>query len=880
MVCSVGTGTVAEYYLGEQAGYYTDGREPQGRWYTPSGAFDLENGAVVDDQIFKNLHGGISPDGAVLGQNNQSLKSERVGGYDLTFSAPKSVSVMWAVADADLRAVIEAAQAKAARAALDVLKDNASYCRRGKGGATLEKVAFLGATFQHGEARPTERADGSVASDPQLHTHAVVFNIAEREDGTWGALDGRHFYKWKMAAGALYRAHLASELQRELGVEIEVSRNGLFEVAGITKDIRDHFSSRRNGIEEDLAARGLKTKDAQALASAVTKTSRRTKSQGEETAEGRHDRWKREAESLGLTGQTLTDCVSSQVSDRKPESFAERIEQIPRDLTEHEAVFRLETLYRAVAEAALETGASTQEIERAVSGLLSGPVVEIGRDEIGLAMYSTEEMIRTEKELVEIAERGGTKGTHRLSLSDVTTLLENGDLSSEQRMAVESVTTGADICVMEGAAGAGKTHALRSVADAYRGDGYRVIGTSIAWRMANQLGEDLNIDSKATDAWLAQGKAGLPFLDDKTVLIVDEAGQLSSGQMLKVLQAAEEAHSKVIFTGDQRQLQAIGAGPGLRLVAEQVGVVRIDTIIRQREAWARTAVQDFSLGRADKAISAFEQREALQWCADGNEAVAAAVYDWKDFKSSNSAKTALIMAKTNKQVRALNTEMRRHLREEGHLRGDDHRIKAVDASGRAYDLDVATGDQVMFKKRIDELGMVNGTTGIVTRIEPVRSGHKFYMDVQGRQIEFTTSELFDDKGRVPLAHGYAATVYSSQGTTVDAAYVVADHTLKRNEIYVAASRSRDGCRIYLDREGVEKSARSQMPLSDIARSSIPKARLRKHLSDAWSRAQMKSSTRDFDNSTTPVVQQRQEKTVPDSASKNIKMRLPRIELGR
>jgi len=848
MVCSVGTGTAAEYYLGEQTGYYTDGREPQGRWYTPSGAFDLENGAAVDDETFKNLHGGISPDGEPLAQNNQSLKSERVGGYDVTFSAPKSVSVMWAVADGDVRAAIEAAQERATRAALDVLKDNASYCRRGKGGTSLEKVEFLGATFQHGEARPTERADGSVASDPQLHTHAVVFNIAERQDGTWGALDGRHFYKWKMAAGALYRAHLASELQRELGVEIEVSRNGLFEVAGISKDIRDHFSSRRNGIEEDLATRGLKTKDAQALASAVTKASRRTKSQGGETAENRHDRWKREAESLGLTGQMLADCVSTQVSGRKSETFAERIEQIPRDLTEHEAVFRLETLYRAAAEAALETGASSEDIERGVSSLLSGSVVEIGQDELGLAMYSTEEMIRTEKELVEIAERGAARGKHRLSLSDVTIQLENGDLSSEQRMAVESVTTGANICVMEGAAGAGKTHALRSVANAYRGDGYRVIGTSTAWRMANQLGDDLNIESKATDAWLAQGKSGSPFLDEKTVLIVDEAGQLSSAQMLKVLQAAEEAHAKVIFTGDQRQLQAIGAGPGLRLVAEQVGVVRIDTIVRQREAWARTAVQDFSLGRADKAISAFEQRDALQWCGDGKEAVEAAVCDWKEFKSSNSAKTALVMAKTNKQVRALNTQMRHHLRDAGQLRGDDYRIKAVDASGRGYDLDVAAGDQIMFKKRIDEFGVVNGTTGMVRRIEVVRSGHKMTIDLQGRQIEFTTVELADDKGRVPLAHGYAATVYSSQGATVDSAYVVADHTLKRNEIYVAASRARDSCQIYLDRKGIEKSARSQMPLSDAARSDIQKNILRQHLSEAWGRAQTKTSTRDFSSS--------------------------------
>lgn len=881
MVCSVGTGTVAEYYLNEQAEYYTSGKEPNGRWYTPAVTFGLEDGSAVNAEVFRNVHAGFSPDGNQLGQDNQSLKTTRVGGYDLTFSAPKSVSVLWAVADNDIRATIEEAQGHAARAALDLLSKHAGYARRGKGGVTLEKVKMFGATFQHGEARPVVRDDGSVASDPQLHTHSVVFNLAERNDGTWGALDGRHFYKWKMTAGAIYRAHLAHELQENLGVDIEINNDGLFELAGISEGVRDHFSSRRNAIKQDLAARGLSTKEAQALASALTKSSRRTKTTNDETVENRHVRWKREAEQKGLTKEAIAACMNKQPQDVLHKTFTERLREIPRQLTESDAVFRLETLYRAAAAEALETGVAMNEIDREVSKLLNGAdIVKIGKDEIGIPLYSTPEMIKVENDLVAAAQRGRDLKRHCLSVLDVNLRLQSSNLTSEQRMAVEFVTTGADIAVMEGSAGAGKTHALRSVANAYRDGGYRVLGTSTAWRMANQLGDDLNVESKATDAWLAQDKIGKPFLDDKTVLIVDEAGQLSSGQMLKVFQAAEQARSKVIFTGDQRQLQAIGAGPGLRLVSEQVGVVRIDTIVRQREAWARKAVEYLSLGHADKAISAFEQRNILQWCAGSKEAVEAAVSDWKDFKSSNPVKTALIMAKTNKQVRELNTQMRLHLREAGKLRGDDHRVKSADASGRAYDLDIAIGDQVMFKKRTDELGVINGTTGMVTQIEPVQSGHKFFMDVQGRQIEFTTSEIADDKGRVPLAHGYAATVYSSQGLTVDTSYVVADHTMKRNEIYVAASRARDGCRIYLDRDGIEKSARSQMPLSDVARSAIPKERLRQHLSEAWARAQTKSSTRDFDHSARSSVMQRQEKSDPESVRRNTKIKMSQMEIER
>ena len=439
---------------------------------------------------------------------------------------------------------------------------------------------------------------------------------------------------------------------------------------------------------------------------------------------------------------------------------------------------------------------------------------------------------------------------------------------------------GADIVVMEGSAGAGKTHALRTVAEAYREKGYRVIGTSTAWRMANQLGEDLAIESRATDAWLAQEKSGKPFLDRETVLIVDEAGQLSSRQMFKVLEAAEREQAKVILTGDQRQLQAIGAGPGLRLVAEKIGVARIDTIVRQREAWMREAVEDLSLGRADKAIEAFERRGALSWCVDGKDAVSKAVADWKTFRESNPNKTALIMAKSNKQVRALNAEMREHLRQEGVLSGDDHLVRTLDSSGRRGQIAIATGDQVLFKKRIDNIGVINGTAGVIVHVEAEASSVRMSINIAGRRIEFSANDIADDRGHMPLAHGYAPTIYSSQGATVDSAFVIADHSLKRNEIYVAASRARTDCRIYLDSSSLEKSVRARMLLDDPGRVATSKQHLRQHLCESWARPQTKSSTLDFKSLESSAEYRHAERAVRPSETKSRQMRLPRIELGR
>jgi len=880
MVCSVGTGTAAEYYLNEQVEYYTGGKEPKGRWYALPTAFDLKDGAAINAEAFRNLHAGLSPDGIPLGQKDKSFKSARVGGYDLTFSAPKSVSILWAVADEGIRTAIEVAQERAARAALDVLSRNASYARRGKGGGTLEKVKMIGATFQHGEARPVVRDDGSVASDPQLHTHSVVFNMAERNDGTWGALDGRHFYKWKMAAGAIYRAHLAHEMRTNLGVEIEVKKYGMFELVGISDDVRDHFSLRRNEINKNLAAIGLNTKDAQALASAVAKSSRRTKVSGDETAQGRHVRWKREAEELGLTEKTVAACVNKHVQDLPTITFADKLREIPNQLTEHEAVFPLETLYRAVAETALASGVSSNQVDRIVNQMMRDEdVIEIGSDELCLPVFSTSEMVSIEHELVDVAARRGKLRKHRLETRAVETHLRSSKLTQEQQVAVRFVTCGADVAVLEGSAGAGKTYALKTVADAYRAEGYRVIGTSTAWRMARQLRDDLGVEAKATDAWLAQDKAGKTFLDRKTVLFVDEAGQLSSRQMLKVLKAAEDAQAKVILTGDQRQLQAIGAGPGLRLVAEQAGVARIDTIIRQRDAWARHAVEDLSLGRADKAVAAFEEHDTLVWCSDGADAVQKAVGDWKSFKESSPNKTAMVLAKTNAQVRALNMEMRSYLRETGCLRGDEHTISVVDTSGRSNDLEIAPGDQVLFKKRIDELGVINGSLATVTHIEADQKGLNISIDVDGCSVNFAMSAIADHKGRVPIAHGYASTIFSAQGATVDAAYVVADHTMRRNEAYVAASRAREITCLYLDREKIDNAARSQMPLSEPARSMITHEQRRQVLVETWKRTQTKSSTRDFIISSA-LAEQRLMNKVSMKNMPTQKVQLPQIELGK
>ena len=881
MVCSVGVGTVADYYINEQAEYYTGGKEPTGKWYAPKGFLGIDDGEAVAPDMFRNLHDGLAPNGRALTTKSLSPLVKRVGGYDLTFSAPKSVSVLWAVGDEETRVSIEKAQEEAARAALDILQRHAGFARRGKGGATLEPVNFSGATFQHGEARPTVRPDGTIAADPQLHTHAVVFNLAKRGDGSWGAVDGRHFFKWKMAAGAIYRAELASRLRSDMGLAIAVDEKGLFELEAVPKTVREHFSSRRGEIEKELAVHGLATKEAQKFAAVIAKTGRRTKSGLAESAESRHHRWQLEARDLGFECAKAEPLIRQKIGPRATPCLDEKLAQIAHGLTEHESTFRLEDLYRASAQAALETGSGMKAVDQGIQSLLSnGTILDIRRDDLGLPVYSTEEMIAIESEVVRLANAGINKHRHRLEETSVGHKLAQQSLTDEQRAGALFVTTGADIAVLEGSAGAGKTHTLKSVADVYRDQGYRVIGTATAWRMALQLGQELNIRSQATDAWLAQAEAGKPFLDDKTILIVDEAGQLSSRQMLRLLRAADSAQAKVILTGDQRQLQAIGAGPGLRMVAEQTGIARIDTIVRQWDAWARQAVTDLSLGRAEEAVAALEDRGAICWCKDARDAVAQAVQGWKDAKAADSNGTYSIIAKTNAQVRALNRELRDYLRGEGILRGPDHAVKIVGNSGKKHDLAVAIGDQILFKKRIPDLDVINGTVGVVERIDGLGPDTVLRLRVEGRRIEASAQAHGDEQGRLPIAHAYATTIYASQGATVDRAYVIANHRLKRNEIYVAASRAREATRIYVDETSVANSLKKQAMLSDPKRREVSRADLRNYLVSAWSQAQSKSSTRDYEFPPATAAEPSRAHNTGGRKSTAWPRFMPKLELGR
>ena len=397
-----------EYCLEEQANYYLGGREPDGKWLASGNALGIKDGAIVDNGQFRNLHEGWTADGQVqIGATN--AKGERVGGYDIQFGAPKSVAILWALADDVTRSKIESCQERAVRAALGFMENAAGQIRTGHNGVNIEKVRIHGATFQHGEARPTLRADGQYRSDMLLHTHSIIFNIGLGADGKWRALDGRPLMAMQKAAGAQYHAELAHLLETELGAEIvradlpESRHNGEFEIAGVSREVIDHFSTRRNALVEEMDKRGLATGDAAELASEINLANRKGKS--DESREDQFKRWTNEAKAMGVEwddlSRSLGKSLSREVSAERAAAYEDSRQALADRLTENESVFTEADIYAAIAAAGAGRGIGAIDAKAIAAEMLSsGEIVTLTTDQMGHAIFSTRAMVEIENRIL------------------------------------------------------------------------------------------------------------------------------------------------------------------------------------------------------------------------------------------------------------------------------------------------------------------------------------------------------------------------------------------------------------------------------------------------------------------------------------------------
>ena len=776
--------------------YYVTPRETRGQWIGAA-ARELGLSGHVASEALRNVLAGLDPrDGGPL---RRSSSPTRVAGFDLTFSAPKSVSVLFGLGDPQLRDLVRKAHDVAALEAIRYLEGSTAAVRRGHAGAIVEEASgFVAAAFRHRTSR---------AGDPQLHTHVLIANLGRGIDGRWSALDGRRLYAEARTASFLYQAVLRSELTRTVGIEWTMVRRGIAEVAGVPRTVTRAFSRRKAEIDAALAERG--TSGARAAEAAALAT-RRAKDP-HVVAEALTREWRARGEALGFGEREFGLVVGR---SRRRTVLETRDWQAAMDhlagsdgLTRRAATFPRGEVLQALCEA-LPRGShvDTQELERACDQFLATRAValipdgetrvagEAFRRRDGRVLpagavrlrYSTPEHLALERELVDRALAAVGSGAGMADAAVVEAVVAaRPTLSSGQRRVIETLCLGGDgVAVVAGKAGAGKTFALGAAREAWQEAGYPVLGVAVARRAANELTEGAGIQSTSVAALVndLQGGSRLP---DRCVLVVDEAGMLATRQLAELLGHVQQSQGKLVLVGDHRQLPEIGAGGSFLGLVRRGLAVELGENVRQVNGWEREALDHLRSGGADSALELYLRHGALAIEPSERATRDRLVGEWL---ASAPGEDAVMIAQRRADVADLNERARERLREAGELGGVE-----LELPGGAF----AAGDVVVIKRNDLRLGVANGQRGRVTGVDPAARALSVKVGDAHLRLDRAFLDDVTRSGDPTLLHGYAITGHVAQGATVDRAFVLAGQGISREWAYVALSRARLANRLYL-----------------------------------------------------------------------------------
>lgn len=782
------------YYLNSVAkgveDYYVGAGEAPGYWLG-GGSADLRlEGDVRERELTPVLEGRDPTTGEALSHRHHKA---RMPGFDLTFRAPKSVSLVHALGPKEASNEVVSAHDSAVLLALDYLERHTAVGRRGTDGVIpIDSTGFVAAAFRHRTSR---------AGDPLLHTHVLVANLIHGDDGRWSALDGRLLYSHAKTVGYLYQAQLRKELSRRLGVGWTQVRNGTAEIEGIPRAAINEFSRRRAEIEIRMEQRGEQSARA---AQVATLDTRRAKDH-RVRPEGMQPEWERRAERVGLMRKDLRRALGRSRTTYRPLSQGLADELFgPDGLTRDASSFTVREVIQALCERR-GPGVSAAQIEKEANALLESNLVvrlsaaksdflltstslRLGNGQVvpsvnDATRYSTKEMLQLEERLI---RRAGDRQGDSVAIADKAVLKDalarRRSLSREQgRMVADLTCSGRGVEVVVGKAGTGKTFALDTARDVWESSGVKVIGCALSARAAKELEAGSGIESSTIAALMKDlDDWNTPGLDTGSVVVVDEAGMVGTRQLDALLGHAEEAGSKVVLVGDDKQLPEIAAGGAFRALKEELPAIELSEVRRQRNSWERDALELLREGRSAEAVEVYGDRDRLVVGRDAAETRAALVTDW--WHASQEGPAVMIAAR-KADVADLNEKARTILKAEGVLGDEELTIR-----GKSF----SVGDEVMTLRNDRTLGVVNGSKGVVENAD-LRAGELEVRFNDDRLVTLPTDYL----GAGHVTHAYAITGHKAQGMTTDRAFVLGDDSMYREWGYVAMSRGREENRLYV-----------------------------------------------------------------------------------
>ena len=406
-------------------------------------------------------------------------------------------------------------------------------------------------------------------------------------------------------------------------------------------------------------------------------------------------------------------------------------------------------------------------------------LISLGAGPDGRERLTTLEMQSVEEAMIAHAQSMSGRNKFALDPLRIRNQLLHTNLSDEQAAACVHITAGHDLANVIGFAGTGKSTMLGVAKDIWSNAGYTVQGGAFTGIAARALQGGSGIQSRTLHSLEYAWEKNPQTLNDRTVLVIDEAGMVGSRQLERVLRKAHDARAKVVMVGDPEQLQSIAAGAAFRAIEERTGAAAITHVRRQHQEWQCAATIDLATNKTTDAIARYEAAGMVHAHDTKQTAADALIDQWNGMRQAAPNETHFIFAHRRADVRTLNKKARDCMRKSGDLDRADHVINSERGSMR-----VGIGERLRFTRNDYDLGVMNGTLGTLAAVDRAQ----LTVRLDGDKPHHVTIDLtqYDH-----IDYGYASTVHKSQGVTVDHGHLLATPGLDRHATYVALSRHRE-----------------------------------------------------------------------------------------
>jgi conjugative relaxase-like TrwC/TraI family protein len=793
-----------DYYKNLDKDDYYISSEYIGTWHGKlKKKFNLGDQVALDefDNIMSSKHPKTAKD---LFPPNQNI--ERVA-WDLTFSACKSLSILWALSLPEIQENISKAQTNAVKETLDFLEAKLIRVNRGKNGQIKQNSdGVLSLLVNHYTSREL---------DPNIHTHVLLANMTQAPDGKLMGIDSRNIYNWQKVLGAMYRAELAKQI-KAMGISIEQDGES-FRLKKIDKRLEPAFSTRTKQIKKELEKYGVRSSASKLGNHVKVKTRKRKKAS---IMSDLVDSWKSTAKNVLETNEELEQKRTSEPED------------ILIKLTDKRSSFTLQELSYEVIVENMVKGKGSLNLQKEINTLIQDPELVNLQSDNYKELYTTKRILRIEKQMLNYAKQVHSKNDHRLSNSTVTDAILDfaqraGFYPSEEQIeALFYSCIESDLAIVQGSAGSGKSTIMYALNIAFLKEGKKVLGAAVMKKAAENLTEESNIPSYTIDKLLTDHERGINIFHNISVLVIDEAGQVPTSKLCRLFELASKNNMKVVLTGEDKQLDAIQHGGSLSYLSEKFGTYRVEKIQRQSEKSQRQIVEYMRDSKMDIAFSKLKNKNLLNTLPSAEDVYSCLAGHVEKYVIENPDKEYLVLAQRWKEVDKISKKLRDIMKDRGVVEYEGYYRKCI-VSNHYSDAEFSVGDRIRFTKNDYKLGVSNGTLGRISSLTESNGKLSFQVILNdSRILMFDEDEYSNEDGLLQLYHAYASTIYGSQGLTVNGDTFIAWSTsMGKASTYVAGSRHKEQSHWYFNRAEINemKANKTESTLDVIARlSSIDK----------------------------------------------------------